>query len=127
MISIDWLSDRLCEVLHWRVADLGRHGGGPEVPPAGLRVWGMFMELSATRRGRPLEPITHQEIEAWSRLHREPVRPWELEIIRAMDAAFLIAISPRDEGVASRPVQRAVPDERPAANDIMAVFRKAAR
>lgn len=90
MIDLSWLSDRLCEALKWQLAHPGR-GDGPQVPWAGRRIWSIFLDLNAARgsNGWGPNPISHPEIEAWSRLHREPVRPWELEILRAMDAAYL--------------------------------------
>lgn len=92
MINLDWLSDRLVEVLQWQLANPGRDDG-PEVPYAGLRVWSIFLELNATRGagGFGPAPISYAEIEAWSRLRREPVRPFELDIIRALDAAYMKA------------------------------------
>lgn len=123
MISLEWLRDRLCDVLRWQLAHPGRHDG-PEVPPAGQRVWGIFLALNAGRTGgiNGPNPIGAMEAEAWSRLHREPIRPFELDIINALDRAMLGAAAPKT----SRPVERPVPDERPAADAIMAVFRKAA-
>lgn len=90
MIDLSWLSDRLCEALRWQLAHPGR-GDGPQVPWAGRRLWSVFLDLNAARgsNGWGPNPISHSEIEAWSRLHREPVRPWELDILRAMDAAYL--------------------------------------
>lgn len=90
MIDPDWLSDRLCDVLRWQLTNPGRRDG-PEVPWAGRRIWSIFLDLNATRgsNGWGPNPISHSEVEAWSRLHREPVRPHELEILRAMDTAYL--------------------------------------
>lgn len=34
-------------------------------------------------------PITHAEIDAWSRLYRVRLDPWEVDAIRALDDAFL--------------------------------------
>lgn len=95
MIDLDWLSDRLVYILRWQ---MDRHPGAmetypdaPEMPAAGLRVWGIFLHLHATRgsNGFGANPISYQDIEAWSRLRREPVRPFELDIIRALDATWL--------------------------------------
>lgn len=90
MIDIDWLSDRLVWILR---CQLDKNPETPEVPPAGQRVWGIFLDLNATRGSNgfgPL-PIAYSEIEAWSRLRREPVRPFEIDIIRALDEAMLKA------------------------------------
>jgi hypothetical protein len=98
MIDLDWLSDRLVEALRWQLANPGATGG-PDVPFAGRRVWGIFHELNATRgAGMGANPISFAEIEAWSRLRREPVRPFELDMIRALDRAYLeCAAASREE------------------------------
>jgi hypothetical protein len=94
VIDLDWLTERLCEVLRWRFANPAGEGG-PELPMAGLRVWNAFLDLNATRgsNGFGANPIAASEIESWSRLRREPVRPFELDMLRALDVAFLKAAS----------------------------------
>lgn len=93
MIDLAWLSDRLVYILRWQ---MDRHPGAmeqpdaPEMPAAGLRVWRIFNDLNQTRGGgMGPAPINYQEIAAWSALRREPVRPFELDIIRALDTAWL--------------------------------------
>lgn len=89
MIDLDWLTDQLCDVLRWQMAHPGRTDG-PEIPWAGRRVWGLFVELNATRTpGMSTNPISYLEIESWSRMRREPVRPFELDMLRTLDAAYL--------------------------------------
>jgi hypothetical protein len=91
MIDFRWLSDSLCDVLRWQLANPGGEDG-PEVPIAGRRVWSIFLELNATRAsGMGPSPISYGEIEAWSRLRREPVRPFEVTMLRALDRAYLEA------------------------------------
>jgi hypothetical protein len=90
MVDLDWLSDRLVWILRCQI---DKNPETPEVPPAGQRVWGIFLDLNATRGSSgfgPL-PIAYSEIESWSRLRREPVRSFELDIIRALDEAMLKA------------------------------------
>ncbi|QUS39067.1 hypothetical protein RPMA_09645 [Tardiphaga alba] len=95
MVDLDWLTERLCEVLRWHMAKPDRASDplAPDVPFAGERVWSIFLALNAARTGSGFgpNPITHPEIDAWSRLYREPVWPFELDIIRALDGAFLKA------------------------------------
>jgi hypothetical protein len=87
MIDFRWLWDSLCDVLRWQLANPGGEDGS-EVPIAGRRVWSIFLELNATRTvGMAVNPIG--EIESWSRLRREPVRPFEVTMLRAPDAAYL--------------------------------------
>jgi len=93
LIDLQWLSEQLCDVLHWQLADHDpQHPDAPEVPWAGRRIWSIFLDLNATRTvGFAPNPISLVEIESWSRLRREPIRPFELEILQALDAAFLKA------------------------------------
>jgi hypothetical protein len=111
MIDLDWLSDRLCDVLRWQLANPGVKDdpNAPEVPIAGRRVWSIFLELNATRTaGMGPNPISFGEIAAYSRLRREPVRPFEVSILRALDAAYMEAARAGQDGstapnVSSRP------------------------
>lgn len=116
VIELDWLSDRLCEVLRWQLANPGRDDG-PEVPYAGMRVWGIFLRLHAARGGGGFgpAPISFADIESYQRLHREPVRPFEIEIIRALDSEVLKAASGKSEtgkpaAVSNRPMSPALFD-----------------
>jgi len=101
-IDLEWLSERLCEVLCWQLEHptATEHADAPEVPWAGRRVWAIFLELCATRTvgGFAPNPISFTEIEAWSRLKREPIRPFELDILQALDATFLKAARVMSEG-----------------------------
>ena len=100
MIDLQWLSDRLCYILRW-IMDRPGDRDGPELPMAGERVWGIFLDLHATRgsNGFGANPISATEIEAWSRLRREPIRTFELDIIRNMDVAYLTAVAKKAEPV----------------------------
>lgn len=97
MIDLGWLADELGRVLCWQLEHPGALDG-PEVPWAGRRVWSIFLELNATRTvGMVPNPISMGEIESWSHLRREPIRPFEVEIIQALDAALLKAAQARQE------------------------------
>uniref|UniRef100_UPI003BAC5764 phage tail assembly chaperone n=1 Tax=Stappia sp. TaxID=1870903 RepID=UPI003BAC5764 len=63
----------------------------PVVPEAGVLLWNLFMELSAGRTYNAAgpNPIAYAEIEAFARLHRWPLQPHHVAIIRAMDDAWL--------------------------------------
>jgi hypothetical protein len=95
VIDLGWLSDRLVEVLKWQLANPGAKDGpdAPEVPMAGRRVWSIFLELNASRTsgGMAPNPISGVEIEAYSRLRREPVRSFEVTMLRALDGAYMEA------------------------------------
>ncbi len=75
------------------VAALATHlAGGPlRIPEAGRLLWGWFIELHATRTYHAAgpHPIAYAEIEAWARLNRWPLQPHHVDIIRAMDSAWL--------------------------------------
>lgn len=66
--------------------------GGPLRLPAGMGdLWSMFMDLHQTRglsESGP-QPITFAEIDAYARLHRWPLAPHHIALIRALDGAWL--------------------------------------
>lgn len=75
------------------VAALKRHLGGdkPVVPEAGVLLWNLFIEISATRtyHAAGAHPIGFAEIGAYARLHCWPLQPHHVAIIRALDDAWL--------------------------------------
>lgn len=81
------LSKQLCEAMRQHLSG----GGSPVLPEAGKLLWGLFAEISATRtyHARGPNPISHAEIESYARLHRWPLEPHHVEIIRDLDAAWL--------------------------------------
>lgn len=94
MIDLDWLRDELVAVLRWQLANPGKedHPDAPDVPFAGRRVWSIFLDLNTQRAGGfGPTPITYSAIESFTRLKIEPIRPFELEIIRALDVAYMAA------------------------------------
>lgn len=66
-------------------------GNPPRVPEAGRELWRAFVALSRTRTGSGVgpNPISYSEIEAWCRLFRMPLQPHHVEILVAMDQAWL--------------------------------------
>jgi hypothetical protein len=149
VIDLGWLSDRLVEVLKWQLAHPGAKDDpdAPEVPMAGRRVWSIFLQLNAMRScGMGPNPISGVEIESFARLRREPVRPFELTMLRALDAAYMeSARAGQQEGTAapaaavnSRSMTPALfdavfggiappaaPKPPPSGEAVMAVFRRA--
>lgn len=63
---------------------------GPGCPPAGLHIWGWFLELHRSRPmgGMDAGSITFSELEAWSRLTGAAPSPWEVEVLLALDAEW---------------------------------------
>jgi hypothetical protein len=78
--------------------------GGAVIPPAGWRIWSIFSELNRTRTvGWGLSPISFHEIESWAWIKREPLRAFEIDIILALDAAYLEAVSNRSNNESVAP------------------------
>lgn len=117
MIDADVLADDLKAVLRWQLANLGRNAG-PEVPWAAARVWGLFLRLHEGRGGGGFgpSPITYEAMEAFSAITGEPLRPWEVDIIRALDREWLKIVNDRVKPgheaapVSSRPMSAALFD-----------------
>ena len=93
MIKQEWLTAQLCAVLAWQLANPGvrQHRDMPPVPMAGQRVWHQFLALhiSRTSSGFGPNPISHVEMESFGRMRRDEIRPFEVEMIRALDQKFL--------------------------------------
>ena len=75
----------------------------PYVPEAGALLWQCFVKLSNARssNGYGPNPISFAEIEAFGRFHRWPFSPHHVEIIRAMDDAWLENVHRKQDGGAS--------------------------
>jgi len=52
---------------------------------------GVFWEMGRCRPQGYAGPlaITHTEIEAWSRLYGLRLTPWEVDVVKALDAEYL--------------------------------------
>lgn len=98
MIDPDVLTDDLLAVLRRQLANPGRDDG-PEIPYAGMRVWGIFLRLHAARGGGGFgpAPISYADMQAFQRVSGEPLRPFEIEMIKALDAEVLKAANNRDK------------------------------
>lgn len=57
-------------------------------PPEAIHLWNWFWSLSNRRPSGP-EPLAFGEIQAWSRMTRTPIRPEEVEMLTAMDDAYI--------------------------------------
>ncbi len=66
-------------------------GGRPRLPDGADILWGAFLDLSKARSYHAAgpNPISFNEIEAWIRLMRWPLRPHHVAIIRALDDSFI--------------------------------------
>lgn len=71
---------------------------GPQPPEGALYLWDWFTQLHNARGGGwGPAPISWEAIDAWARRMRVDPRPWELEVIREIDALYL-----RKEGERAR-------------------------
>jgi hypothetical protein len=63
---------------------------GPGLPQEMAYLWDGFLELHFARRSDTMpQPIAWSEIEAWARLTGRVLRAWEVDILRALDNAWL--------------------------------------
>lgn len=64
---------------------------GPECPAGGEYLWSWFTQLRNRQNGGLVGPqrVTWQEADAWSRMTRTDVAPWEIEIIFAVDDLYV--------------------------------------
>lgn len=83
--------DRLKRQLVGAVRKAHSGSSKPPIPEAGRLLWSFFVELSTARTGNGFgpNPISHLQIAAWARLHRWPIHPHHIAIIRALDDAWL--------------------------------------
>ncbi|WP_353428934.1 phage tail assembly chaperone [Paracoccus denitrificans] len=101
------LRKQLCAAV---TASLTGQKGNP--PETGRALWNAFQGLSVTRTYHPAgpNPIQPSEVLAWCQLHRMPMEPRHVEILLAMDQAYLdhaYAAAKRPEGVkAMAPVSK---------------------
>lgn len=80
------LERQLTETLRKHLA-----GNPVAVPEGGRLAWRWFTDLNAARSygmAGP-NPISYAEIEAYARLHRWPLEPRHVDLITAMDGAWL--------------------------------------
>lgn len=66
-------------------------GGRSQPPEAGIIYWNAFAALSRQRswHAHGPNPISFCEIETWCRVMRVPLEPRHVQIITAMDAAWM--------------------------------------
>ena len=64
---------------------------GPELPPDAEHIWQWFLDLNSARgsNGFGVNPISYQDIAAWSSLTGTIVRPSEVAALKALDAVWL--------------------------------------
>ena len=80
----------------------------PEItpPPEAVHVWDWFWsELTGRRHSGP-EPLTHAELDAWKRNTARLVRPQEIEMLIAMDEAFLSEMRKEQDAARERAMQK---------------------
>lgn len=74
----------------------------PPLPECAAHLWAYFWELSRSRshNGFGYLALQYVDIEAWSRLTKQTLDPWELNAIVKLDALYLesLAKKPKPEG-----------------------------
>lgn len=87
MSAFERLERQLVEALERHL----RTGNPVRLPEAGHLVWEWFGDLSGTRTFHQAgpNPISYAEIGAYSRLGRLDLQPHHVELIRALDRAWL--------------------------------------
>lgn len=94
-------SDLLVEALRGHLAK-GKH---PVLPEGSRPLWDAFCALSEARSFGAVgpNPIAWSEILAWMQLMRWPLEPHHIEVIRAMDNAWLAHAHGTREGGPAKP------------------------
>lgn len=78
---------------------VGKSVENPVLPPGGAHLWEWFQELNGARTGNGFgpNPLPFTEISAWSALTGRSPRPWEVQAIRLLDAAYIAEIVSRKD------------------------------
>lgn len=65
-----------------------------ELPDGCEQLWSDFLDLHASRGSNGFGPsrITFVDIDAWERVNRLKLRPWQIDAIRKADIAFLASL-----------------------------------
>lgn len=107
------LENLLCAELKRQLETKGAHA--VRIPAGGELLWRWFLDLGQTRTYHMAgpNPISFVEIEAYARQMRWPLEPHHIDILRAMDAAWLEHASkraqPAPQGVKVLPQVSATP------------------
>jgi hypothetical protein len=75
------------------IADFARRElAGPRPPEELGYLWRWFIDLSAARvvGEQGMQPIAYAEIFAWSELGQIRPRPWEVDVLRQLDAVWIV-------------------------------------
>lgn len=65
----------------------------PQLPECAEHAWRVFLRLSATRQnGMAANPISYQEMLAYSRMTGDTLAAWEVEAINGIDGAYLASV-----------------------------------
>jgi hypothetical protein len=64
---------------------------GEDLPSELLYLYVVFLELSAARpsNGFSALPLSFQEIRSWACLQRVHLKPWEVDVLRALDQSWM--------------------------------------
>lgn len=61
-------------------------------------LWSLFLELHGRRGIGALgpSPITWPDLDAWTRLTRRVLAPWEFDVLARLDNEFFAAVTPQE-------------------------------
>lgn len=111
--------DRMIMLARELVADAVRTGGKVKVPPACQQLWAWFSDLTRVRTYHAAgpNPIGYAEIEAYARATGTLLRSQDVDALRALDEAFIVATLARRQafldgtlGPSAQPITPAIFD-----------------
>lgn len=78
-----------------------RHGTVPPelasrpFPEGAEYLWGYFQSMNTRRssNGYTVNPLSHQEMQAWATLHDVVLRPWEAQVMDQLEILYLSTIA----------------------------------
>jgi hypothetical protein len=82
----------------------GKDSPEVRIPEQGVHVWAWFWEVSARRRSGP-EALSYGEVQEWQRMTCRDVLPVEVEMLMAMDDAYLRAVREEQKAARDRAMQ----------------------
>lgn len=66
-----------------------------ECPDAALYLWQYFLDMSTRRssNGYSVNPLSHQEVQAWSERRGLTIAAWEAEVLDRLELLYLNAVA----------------------------------
>lgn len=85
-------------------ASLAQRGSVPselaarECPEGAWYLWEHFQSMNTRRtsNGYTLNPLSHQEVQAWAARHGVAVAPWEARVLDQLESLYLTTVSSKE-------------------------------